>query len=143
VSAGSKPLVGSPEALGRLFAGGILSWRQFPMRLSRAQRVARRKEIFGSFTRAIAHAPHPVAVLRGQEGDRVVVQEKPARSFTSAKKREARRLAALRARATAIPRSNRQPRKGPSAEKRGGIKRREAKRIAHEAKTKARGEARP
>lgn len=131
MSADNKPLVGSPDALGRLFSGGILSWRQFPMRLSRAQRVARRKEIFGSFTRAIAHAKHRIPVLAEAQGDQIF-----DRSFDSVKKREARRLAALRVRAMAIPGSNRKPRKGPSAGKREAIKRREAKRLRHEERTR-------
>ena len=140
--ASNRPLVGSPAALFRLFAGGnaLPSWRMFSMRLSRAQRLARRKEIFGSFTRTIAHTPHRLAVLRGQEGDRQTVHEKPARSFASAAKRENRRLARLRETSLAIPRSNRKPPKGPSAEKRAAIKRRETRRQRHEERTASQGD---
>lgn len=127
-------LTGSPAALGRLFAGGT-PWRFTPKRLAPAQRIARRKAIFGSFTRAISRAPHRLVVLGEKESQRVVLQEKPRRSFDSINKRERKRMADLLVSAKAIPGSNRKPRKGPSAEQRRDIKRREAKRLAHEART--------
>lgn len=129
----NKPLVGSPAALFRLFAGGLPRWRMYSMRLNRARRRARRREIFDSFTRTIARADHPVAALRKKAAAEAVAGSFP--SFAVTKKREARRLKAIRL--AGIPNSNRKPPKGPSGKHRLDIKRREAKRIAHEARAKA------
>ncbi len=67
MSTDQKEVTGSPSALAFLFSSG------YPMQVSgkrtKAQRVARRKAIFGSFTRSLSQVDHPLVTLSRQMND--------------------------------------------------------------------------